>query len=209
MRELEFMPSWYGQLLRRRRRVRLQVWLTLAFAAALGLWSFASNRNKHAEEQELQLLSQQLAETDAQLHQMEQMEAARKLCRQKADALAKLGLHVESAKLIGRLAEAMPQTMALLDFAMDVEETPAVLSGPARAALKDPTNVPMERRLKCKLTGAAPTDDEVGDFVRALNRIPFLDNIAVPFARNKTEAGHILREFELTFTINLNGPVGS
>ncbi len=75
--------------------------------------------------------------------------------------------------------------------------------------MKDPSAVVMDRNLRVRLQGVAPTDVELATFLTELNKVPFLEHVAPTYARDRREAGHVLREFELTFTINLNAPAGS
>ncbi len=107
MRELEFLPTWYGQLQSRRRMVVLQVWALLALAGGIALWMFLIDRNRRVAERSLEALRGQLVQTDSQLQQMERLEQLRRQWRQKAEVLAKLGLHVQSARLIAKLNEAL------------------------------------------------------------------------------------------------------
>jgi len=209
MRELEFLPEWYRRLQARRRMLSLQIWLTLAVIAGLGLWLVVAGGNRRERRYALDELSRQLAQTDAQLQQMERLEAASRQCRQKADALAKLGTYLDASRVVARLGEIIPDTVSLTNLTFETEETAAVLSGAQRASLKDLSSVPTERRLRARLVGVAPTDVEMATFLTELNKVPFLDNVTATFARDRRESGHVLREFELVFFINLNALAGS
>lgn len=208
MREMEFLPGWYSQLEKRRRLLRLQVCLTLVLIAGLALWMVLADRNKRASAATLDTITGQLVQTDAQLAQMARMEAARRQCRQKADVLARLGNHVDSARIMGKLAEVIPANVSLSSVNLDVEETQVMMTPAQRAAQKDPNAVQLDRKLRARILGIAPTDVELATFLTELNRVPFLDDVTVNFARDRREAGHVLREFELVFSINLNAASG-
>jgi len=203
MRELEFLPDWYNRLQRRRRAAFLQTWLTLAVAGGVGLWLFSSQRAYHASASELASLQGQVLQSAAQLEQMDRLEALQRQMRKQADLYNRLGAHVESARLLGQLAEVMPETVSLLSLEVETEETPVQLSGPARAALKDPAQPPVERRLKIKIQGVAPTDVELATFLTELNKVPFFEQVAPTYVKDKHEARHVLRQFEICFTVNL------
>lgn len=209
MRELEFLPQWYSRLERRRGVLWLQAWLTLALFAGLGLWVFLAERNVRSTAYALRLLDGQLKQTDNQVRQMDLMQATQRQCRQKADVLAKLGTHVDSARILGRLGELMPANVSLVQLSFELDETPAALPGAARAALKDRNSAPLDRRLRARVQGVAPTDVELATLLTELNKVPFLDNVTATYSRDKRQLGHVLREFELVFTINLNAVLGS
>jgi len=208
MREVDFLPSWYVRMRRRRRLLILQVWATLALAAGIIAWSLLIARNTRVAAQTLNALRDQVAQTNAQLAQMERLEGLRRQWRQKAEALSRMGLHVEASRVLGRIAEVMPRELALTSFSMDIEETARQTTGAARVAMKEQAAAPVDRRLRVTLAGAAPTDVELATFLTELNKIPFLEHVAPTYARDRREGGHLLREFEVTFTINLNCPEG-
>jgi Tfp pilus assembly protein PilN len=208
MREIDFLPPWYSQFLRRRRTVFFQTWVTIGVALGLGLWMFLADRNQRSAENVLDGLRGQLQQTSAQLQQMDRLEMLRKQLRQQAEVLIRLGIHVESGRLITKLAEAMPPSLSLLSLNIDTDEIPVQLSAAERATLKEGTRPPVDRRLRVRLQGVAPTDVELATFLTELNQAPFFERPALTYVRDRRESGHVLREFEVTFTMNLNSPTG-
>jgi hypothetical protein len=207
MREVEFLPGWYAQLLRRRRWVILQTWLTIAVAGGLAMRLSLLDRNVKADEAALDTLRGQLVQTHSTLQQMERLEVLRKKWREQAEVLTRMGVHVESGRLIGKLAEAMPESISLLQFHMAMEET--ALPIPAGTTIAANAQRPMDRRLRVRLQGVAPTDVELATFLTELNRVSFFERVAPTYVRDRRQSGHKLREFELTFTVNLNHPAGA
>jgi len=206
MREINFLPSWYSQFLQRRRTVFLQTWLTLLVALGFGLWLFLADRNERAAEGVLDSLKGQVQQTSAQLTQMDRLEMLRKQLRGQAEVLVKLGIHVESARLITKLADIMPPSLSLLSFNMDTDEIPVQLSAAERANMKEGTRPPLDRRMRVRLQGVAPTDVELATFLSELTRTSFFERPALNYVKDHRESGHVLREFEVTFSINLNSP---
>jgi hypothetical protein len=47
----------------------------------------------------------------------------------------------------------------------------------------------------------------LSDFLTGLTQFKFLDQVSVMYAKDKMDSGHVLREFEVTFTMSLNQPV--
>src|SRR5207245_744778 len=204
MREIEFLPSWYSQFLRRRRTVFFQTWVAVAVALGLGLWLFLADRNQRSAENVLDSLRGQLSQTSAQLTQMERLEMLRKQLRQQAEVLIKLGIHVETVRLITKLADAMPPSVSLLSLNIDTDEIPVQMAAAERANLKDAAHPPLDRRLRVRLCGVAPTDEELATFLTDLTKTPFFERPALNYVKNHPESGHVMREFEVTFSINLN-----
>lgn len=208
MREFDFLPSWYSAFLSRKRLLKLQVFLTLLAVGGLFAWWQRSQGNLRRSEAALVSLKQQVADSRAQAEHLARLEALRKQWKAQAEVLSRLGLHVESARLLGKLADALPDSVALLSIELNVDESPMQLSAAQRALFKDAGSIPLDRRLKVKLQGVAPTDVEVVNFLTAINRVGFFERVAPTYARDRRELGRVFREFELTFEINLNAPVG-
>src|SRR5688572_10070183 len=109
MREIDFLPPWYAQFLKRRRSVFFQTWITMGVVLGLGLWVFLADRNQRNAEMVLDALRSQLQQTNTQLQQMDRLEGLRRQLRQQAEVLTRLGIHVEAGRLISKLAETMPE----------------------------------------------------------------------------------------------------
>ena len=207
MREIDFLPPWYAQFLRRKRTVFFQTWVTLGVAMGLGLWLFLAERNQRSAEAVLDTLSGQIQQTSTQLQQMERLEMLRRQLRQQAEVLTKLGIHVEAGRLISKLSDATPPSLSLLSLNIDTDEIPVQLSTTERASLKEGSRPPVDRRLRVRLQGVAPTDLELATFLTDLNQTSFFERPALTYVKERKEAGHVLREFEVTFSINLNNPM--
>src|SRR5882672_9456947 len=153
------------------------------------MWIFLADRNQRSAE----LVSESLS------GQLQRLESLRRQLRQQAEVLTKLGIHVEAGRLISKLADSMPPSVSLLSLNIDTDEIPVNLSAAERASLKEGSRPPVDRRLRIKLQGVAPTDVEMATFLTELNQVPFFERVAPTYVRDRRESGHVLREFELTF----------
>lgn len=206
MRELEFVPAWYVRLRQRRRWLLLQVWLSLAVVGGLGLWVHMADRNLAVAAAAAESLRGQVEQGAPQQAQMDRLDQLRRQWRRQVEMLDRMGLHVEAARMLPKLAELMPPAVALLQLQFEVEETPATLGAAQRASLPPGAPPPVDRRLKARIQGVAPTDVEVVTLLTELNRVPFFQRVTPTYVRDRREAGHVLREFELAFEVNLNSP---
>ncbi len=204
MRELEFLPEWYPELHRRRRLLFLQIWATLVLAGGLAFWLFLVNRNGASAERNLTELQVKIVRSDERLEKMEKLRQLKDQLQQQAQIQAKLGVHVESARLLSKVAALMPPSMSLLDIGLETEEIATTLSPLAQAALKDPKNPPLERRLKTRLIGVAPTDVDVANFITELTKVPFFDHVSMDYIRDRHDGKYVMREFQLTFSVGLS-----
>jgi Tfp pilus assembly protein PilN len=201
MREIEFLPDWYPVIRRRKRVVTLQGWLMLVIALSMALWVFLVHRNIRMAEASDGMLREQLHQTHVELTEMDQLDQDRKALRHQEEILNSLGLHVESYRIIRALDEAMPTHMSLLGMQFDVED----LTPPAGARLA-PAPARHDRRLNVRIQCVAPTDVELTDFMTRLSAKPFFEQIAVTYAKECTQNGRVMREFEVTFRVNLDSP---
>jgi hypothetical protein len=207
MRELEFLPAWYPQTRRRRRLVVIQAWLTVATGCALALWVALSHRNIMHAELSLVDLQEQLNQSQVQLRQMNELKAQRDQLLKQQLILSKLGLQVEPSRILRMLETLMPRDMALLHIQLEAEEhsDPAAL----QTRLMPAGDLPIDRHLHVRIQGVAPNDSDVSNFTTQLIAVPFFEDVAISYARERSDNGRVLREFEVTFAINLNMPVRS
>jgi Tfp pilus assembly protein PilN len=207
MRDLEFLPLWHRKLRARRRALFTQVWATLALALSAALWLWLANINIRLNGQTLSSLETQSKQIEREMTQMERLESLLKQFRQQDEVLKQLGVHVESGRLIARLAEALPDSVSLTNINFDIVERKAMLTGMQQAALKDAASIPMDRRMTVKVDGVAPSDVELATLLTELSRSPFFENVTPVFSRDMRRNNRVLREFEVTFSIDLNMPV--
>jgi Tfp pilus assembly protein PilN len=201
MRELEFLPDWYPQTRRRRRLVHLQGWLTLLLVAGMGTHLVMADRNIAVAEGSVSALQAQLTETDAKLAEIDKLDAMRRQLRQQQAVVSKLGTYVESCKVIDALDAVMPKQMSLTGLQIDNEER--VDNSAVQAARA--TEPVVERRLKVRVQGVCPTDVDLANFMTQLAAVPFFEQVNITYAREKGQNGHVMREFEVTFGLNLTG----
>jgi Tfp pilus assembly protein PilN len=205
VRENEFLPDWYPQARRRRRLVHLQGWLTLLLVMGMGSYLTLADRNIRVAEGSVNALQAQLTETSAKLTEMDKLDVMGRQLRQKEQVINRLGAYVEVCKLIDSLDALMPKQMALTGMQIDNEErvdNSAVQAAKLNGGGGDP---PLDRRLKLRIQGVCPTDVDLANFMTQLAAVPFFDQVNITYAREKSEANHVMREFEVSFSLNLNG----
>ena len=208
MRDLEFLPAWYPQTRRRKRQVLLQAWVTVCSVIALAAWLLLTQRSVRAADSTLAGLDVQLATTQKELNKLDELINKQKQWRQEEDVVSRLGLHVETTRMFNAIEAALPQEMAILDLSLTVDEQLLPVATLADAQAVQQAQSQMSRRLKVKMLGVAPTDVDLANFLGKLSVVPFFENVAMTYAKDRAEGGHVMREFELTFSVNLNVAMG-
>ena len=213
MREVEFLPDWYPKVRKRKRMVALQAWVTLTLMCGLGLWMLLVQRNVHARDLELDGLRKDLTQSEAELARLEELLQLQRQLGQQDQIFNKIGRPVETTKLITTLEQMMPTDMALLDLSLEGEEqrggggSSAWGGGLAgRAAREKEQETP---KLRFRLRGVAPTDTDLGEFLHKLTGRPFFKNVELLYSHERQDRGHIMREFEVTFVMELAGVAGA
>jgi Tfp pilus assembly protein PilN len=203
MRELEFLPEWYPQSRRRKRIVLLQGYMTLLLAAGLGVWLLLAHRNTRTTAAALTSIETQLSQTHQEMHQLEEQVALKNQLLIQRQIVEKLGLPVEMSRLLYSLDKNLPPQMSLTDLSFDTQEQLKVANTLASARVATQGDN-IDRRLHVRLDGIAPNDNDVANFLTGLARIPFFDDVAMNYTRDRTDNGHVMRDFEVTFSVNLN-----
>ncbi len=210
MRDVDFLPSWYPAIQRRHQMVVLQVWATAIVIVALISYAGAKRWEVHSAQRATALIEAQVRLSKQQLAQLSQkMEYEHQLKRQD-DIVAKLGLNVDASRMLAVMEESMTPDMVLTDVSMETVETPVQVSLTApnrRRGSGDAPATDIDRRLMVKMTGFAPNDSDTAVMMGRLNDVKFLENLALgPIQDGRTQDGHVVSEFEVTFEVNLNSP---
>jgi hypothetical protein len=209
MREVEFLPEWYPKVRKRRHMMVVQAWATIILISGLGLWMLLVQRNVHAREIELSSLRTDLNQSEVDIQRLEDLLSLQRDLGKQDGIFAKIGRPVETTRVLTTLEQLMPRDMALLDLSLDTEETTHKANGSlASRAAQDAKNVKTETSLRLKLHGVAPTDMDLADFLAKLTGKPFFKQVELTYSHERADSGHIMREFEVSFAIDLNATGG-
>jgi hypothetical protein len=208
MREIDFLPAWYPAIQQRYRWMIIQGWATLVILTALTAYAMVVRVKLHIAGRTTEQTEAQVRVSQEQLAKLTEKMKFEEELRQKDQILAQLGLGVDSTRLLKAMEDAMTPEMALTSFSMETLELPrAVPLSLVTSQRGQPQTDELDRRLKVVVDGVAPSDVEIAAFMEHLQRFGCFENIAFPYMREgRSHDGHVLREFEATFEINLNAP---
>lgn len=205
MPELEFLPPWYGLARRRKRILLLQVWTTLLLVAGLGCWLTLAKRNVSIAEASLATLNSQLQQLRSDLVKLDQQLELKRELVVREQVNAKLGVPIDMTRLLSTLERIMPREMSLVELNIDLDEQIKTSSLGKTGKKVEPQ---LDRRLKVRVLAVAPTDLDMVNFLTGLSGVNCFEQVAPTFARDRVESDHMMREFEVTFLINLNNWTG-
>jgi Tfp pilus assembly protein PilN len=206
MREVEFLPEWYPKVRQRKRVVALQAWITLILVCGLGLWMLLVQRNVNVRQQQLAILNRDLSRSQVDVHRLEELLELQRQYGQQDSIFRRIGRSIEMTRVMSTLQQIMPADMALLSLNVETEEPakPPAGSFAARAAAQE--NKPAEQKLRFRLHGVAPTDVDLGEFLARLTSRPFFKNVVPMYSRERVDNGHVMREFEASFVLDISPP---
>ena len=206
MRELEFLPSWYPQLRTRRKMVGIQLWATIVVGLCLMAWIAITNRTVVQKQAQSHTLDRQLQQSRSDLKQLDEMLAEKKTLETEQQIMYKVGTHGEVSRLLAKIDEIMPKEMSLTEASFDTQEQVKDSDPNPKPGVKTPAaekTHTVSRKLVVRLTGVTPSDADWATVLAKLGSIPFFQDVQLENAHDKSQSGHLLREFEVSFVVDL------
>lgn len=204
MREVNFVPAWYPSVLRQKRFLTAQAWMTVILVVG-GLASLmAAHRAGAAAHSELIESKVRAEQMFKQVSQLDEMLNLQKQLVGKQAIVNELGLPVEMSRVIAELGVCAPREVTFTELVAGTSErAPTSLAERAAALTGTRSSVP-SRQMNMRLRGIAPTESEVTTFYSKLIQRSCLSQVRLVHSNEKVDVDHKMREFEITFTINLD-----
>ena len=206
MRDIEFLPTWYPGVHRRKRAVVIQGWCTLGVVVVLGGVTLGQRWQAHHAELTVSNYAHSIEQSRQELSSLSRKLEFKGELRQQEEIIARLGLNVDTTRVITELEAAMPPKVALTGLSIETQEPPRQTidqSGLRTRSVSD-VGAQSDRRMKVQVTGVAPSDLELGQLVTRLNAVKFFDDVQWMGDHEVSRLGRVMREFQVTFTLNLN-----
>jgi hypothetical protein len=198
MREIDFLPSSFHAIRRRRREMRRNVLMAAGLVLCLGgLHGLNTSRIRSAEAS-LNLLHSGVEGVQTAQQQLKFLHARTAELSTRADLLARLEDDAPLDAVIGELTGLMSESMSIRSLEVDARPPAAEPKAPAS---RQATATPPPPVTRAKLTGVAATDVEVGMFLGKLSSCPIFADVNLEISREARLDGRRLREFEVRFTV--------
>jgi len=203
MRDIDFLPDRIRAQRARKRRLVVQGYFLVLCIGGLVALGYAFNRLVRKARSEVVTLADRADSLQQQLVLRDSLE------QQMSDLLIKkrieeqLGRRVSTLDVLAELQRILPESMALTSLTMETVEvrvggrTPAVRYVSDRAGVRDRRRVLKKaKRVKVVLTGLAPTDVDVANFIGQLSASPLFEDVNMGYARNLSFRSRVAREFQ-------------
>ncbi len=184
MHEIDFLPERIKQHRRQWRQRKRWIVLLLCAIAAMVLWGYSGERHisaaeaaVHAQRRQRENLQPHLAMIPALT---EQQASATVKCRISDE----LGSRLPVNAVLAEVARSLPPSAALVELEFRVVKQPAIRSIPTRrspggsAAMATPRN-----RVRLLLTGIAPNDVDVANFIGKLSARDIFSDVNMHYAQ--------------------------
>ncbi len=206
MREVEFLPAWYTVVRRRKLAVTIQAWATVGLAIALIVCTGIARFRVLTARNELISLRHDMAKTQEDLNRLDSMTQIKRRWSEQGQVLSKIGVSVESTRLLGLIAQSTPESISLIGMNLTTEEkidAAKTLVNVRASRDKEPA---IDRKLRVRLQGVAPSNAEVADMMTRLASNSFLEDVSMGYTKDSDQSGRLVREFEVTFALDLDAP---
>jgi len=204
MKDIDFLPDRICVQRARRRRLTVQGYMLAACMVGLCVLGFVLQGRVAQAQEELGLLSSRTGGIERQLRLREDMESQLGDLMIKKRIEEQLGRRVGTLDVLGELQRVMPESMTLITLTMETVEVqeeikPAEGAGAsARARARNGLGASYRtvKRVRLLLTGMAPTDVDVANFIGLLAASPVFEDVNMGYARNITFRSRDARKFQ-------------
>jgi len=206
MTEVDFLPERIRQQRARRRRLIRQGHLLALCILAMGALTYIRHGRIAEARAELAALDERQDNIERQVAMIGTLE------RQMADLLIKkrieseLGSRTDCTAVLAELCRIMPANVALRSLHLktvqvhlkaDAPPIPQPLAGHRAAPAPMSSQVKKtDRRVRLVITGMAPTDVDVANFIGQLSASCLFEDVNMGYAKNITFRDRVAREFQ-------------
>jgi hypothetical protein len=203
MENLDFLPERTRLGRERRRRLFRQGYLTVVCIAglvAVGYVRQGSVRQAQASLESLNAQQQQLQRQVSLRQDLERQLGEFQLLKRINDDL---GSRVCALDVLAELDKLLPRNMALTNLSFEAVQLQVPLkqaSGGADSTravpASDPGKMVTVKRVRLMLTGIAPGDVDVANFIGQLSASPLVEDVNMGYAKTVDFRGRLAREFQ-------------
>jgi len=203
MTEIDFLPERIREQRRWRRLLIRQGYLMMLCIVALGVMTYVfQSRVGHARA-ELGILRSRGKAMETQMALREELN------QQMADLMIKgrieqqLGRRVGTLHVLGELQRVLPESMTLTNLTMETVEVPVLFdpaerrNGSSRAVARGgPNRAKTAKRVRLVITGMAPTDVDVANFIGQLAGSRLFEDVSMGYAKTEAFRNRNARKFQ-------------
>jgi len=216
--ELSFLPDDYMERKQRRRTNAICAVLFCVVISAIGGAFTVTERSMREIEKQYTEVERQYTDAAKRIEQVNQLQEKQRTMAHQAELTASLLEKVPRSKVLAKITNGIPTGVSLLDFAMSSHLSTAPPPAPKtafevrKAEIEAGRGVtafasqPRVYEVTMRLTGVAPNDVQVAQFIAKLDRSSMFDDVNLLFT-DEFVAGdkeQRLRKFQIEMTLNPN-----
>lgn len=201
MQNVDFLPEKIKQQRVRRRQLTRQGYLLVVCVIAMGALGYIRQVRISRAEAHIILLGHRVTNVRQQLAMRADLERqrAKLLIKKRIDDL--LGSRVNTLDLQAELERVLPPSMTLTRLSIQAVEVRVPVmpvradvahAAPGMRRQKEKT----VKRVRVSLTGLAPTDVAVANFIGQLSASPVFEDVNMDYTKNVIFRKHLAREFQ-------------
>jgi len=202
MKQIDFLPDRIKAQRARRHRLAVQVNLMIVCVLALAALGYVFHARVRTARAELLLLTDRGDAVEQQLTLKQTLEAELADLMIKKRIKEQLGRRVGTLGVLGELQRVMPKSMVLTKITMETTDVRIPLSVPAnrsnRPMIGGEKREQVTKRVRLALTGMAPTDVDVANFIGQLAGSKVFEDVTMHYARNVTFRARSARKFQVS-----------
>lgn len=212
--EVNFVPAWYAQQSRRRQIANRTVALMALMVIGSAVLAHQTHRRYERLSEVHRTVDAQLQANQVRSAAVQELRAEHAAMTRQYDVYRKLYQGVTFTQLIGTLASLTPHEVTLdrMDVAtrqvrIEREATAAEL---ARAESSKKRKSQSQRvvethpAIAVELTGVAPSDVVIANFVATLAECPLFEEVALQYSRQGQRGERMTREFRISMRTPIN-----
>ncbi|MHC4985874.1 MAG: PilN domain-containing protein [Planctomycetota bacterium] len=199
---IDFLPDRIRTHRARRRHFKRQgclMALCLISMVALGQMRYTRISQARGE---LALIVDREQQAQDQINQRIELEAQQAELMVKKRVDDSLGTRVNAMDILGELQRATPDRLTLISMTIHATELPMAAAQPeglrVAGAPGASLDVPVARRLRVVLTGLAPSDIDVANFIGQMAASPLFEDVNMGYAKMIVHGNYEAREFQVS-----------
>jgi Tfp pilus assembly protein PilN len=190
--ELSFLPDDYLENKAQRRANVICAFLFLVVMVSIGFAFTTSEKSLRTVESEHNKVEKDFTDAAKRIQQVQELQEKQRTMARQAELTASLLEKVPRSLILARITNALPQGVSLTDFileskkrastkvAADAPKTAFEVKKAKQAAKETPVGQVAEAKVydvSMKISGLAPTDRQVGDFINKLKGVELFKEV--------------------------------
>jgi Tfp pilus assembly protein PilN len=208
MHNIDFLPRRIKEQRRKRRRRVRQGAIVCACVAVLVAIGFVRQESINQVHAEWQQLERQVRQVHSQLSLREELEKEWNQLVRKQQISEQFDTRLTARDVLAELGHRLPESMALTDLELEADSVlldpskPARVlntsSGRPRTVAPPATRKQRITRIRLVITGLAPSDVDIANFVGQLASSPLFEDVNMGYTREIRFQGKTARQFKAT-----------